>query len=736
MWTPFSWNRIFCVRQQSVADCGAACLATVCRIFGHNVSVSTMRLYAGTDRFGTNVFGLMEAARKVGLNPSAVRGNAQALDEIELPAIAHVTREGRPHFVVIQKVGRGIVTIADPAEGVVRRERAEFERAWSGVLMLFSGKPSFHARDRATSIWRWLTGLMEPNDYLLAETALASLLITVLGFSFALYLQMVIDRVLGGHHTGFLEPLTVVLAGVVACRSLLTAVRGVLLAWLSRRVDITLLTGWCRHVAHLPMAFFQSCRTGDIVSRLHDAIKIRELVGGSVLSFIMDAATLATGVGVLLYFSWKLALLSLCVVPPMCLLAAAVRRPLKRAQSEAVGYIAAIQSHLVESVSGISTIKSLGAERETACRAERDIFRFATSLFRANSVSALSGATAELLVGIGLTAVLWMTATMAVRGEFSTGRMVSFYTILLIIVQPLLRLMLIHSVVQDGLVAAERMGEVMDVPSEPSGAQDEIKQPAVADPLGAIEFCGVSFRYGCRGRTLNEIHLRVLGRSTVGIVGESGSGKTTLARLLLRQFDPECGRVELDGVDLRDIPLDSLRSQVGLVEQEPFFFSDTIANNLRFGAGEILPETMHAAVRSVGLEHWIAGLPNGYNTIIGERGASLSGGQRQRLAIARVLLRDPRILILDEATSNLDAQTEEIVQATLERLQGEKTILIIAHRLSTICRADSIVVLDQGRVVEQGTHAELLRQHSRYGQLWQAQMYRAPAHTTGETVRV
>jgi len=715
------WRRYACVRQETAADCGAACLATICRSFRHKISVSAMRLYAGTDRYGTNVFGIMEAARTIGFTPQAVRCDKSALGSVALPAIAHVMREGLPHFVVVHRLDDDAVIVADPAEGLLRRKRSEFEAAWSGVLVLFPGEPSFKSEQASTPVWRRLADLVQPNDYLLAEGFIASLLMTLLGFGFALYLQYILDNALGTHNAGLLGAATLVLGGVVLCRAMFALMRGALMAWLARKIDATLLSGWCRHVVRLPMAFFNTCRAGDLVSRLHDAVKVRELVGGSVLSFLMDSATVAAGFGILSFFSWKLALLSCCVAPPMCVVVLAVNRPLKRAQRDAMQSMAAVQSNLVENIAGASTVKMLGAEDLAVARAETAVNDLLKGLFRANSISAVSTAAAECIVGAGMATILWFAAGMAMHNHLSTGKLVSFYTILFVTLQPLLRSVLINSIVQDGLVAADRLGEVMDIPRE-QASEPGLDLPS--DFSGEIAFHNVSFRYGCRSRTLNDVNLRIPACSTIGIVGESGSGKSTLARLLLRQFDPECGAIEIDGLDLRNIDMRRLRREVGLVEQDPFLFTGTLAENLTFGMDRVAPEAVLAAIRGVGLESWVASLPDGFSAQIGERGASLSGGQKQRIAIARMLLRDPRILILDEATSSLDARTEEIVQSTLAALRGRKTIILIAHRLSTVCRADSIIVFHQGRVVEQGPHAELLERRGRYFELWQSQMHR------------
>jgi ATP-binding cassette subfamily B protein len=718
-----------CVKQHDITDCGAACLATVARSHGLKIPITAIRQYAGTDRCGTNVLGMVEAAQLLGFAAKGVKGSMEAIGEIPLPAIAHVVISDLQHYVVIHKITDKQVIIADPARGVVKQTRDEFAAMWTGVLILLEPSATFRAGDQGVSVWRRFARLLEPHDFLLAETFLASLFLMLLGLGASVYLQLLVDRVLVNKDWAMLRWLSLGLMGTVVCRAAFGAIRGALLAHIGRKVDVSLMLEYYRHVMKLPLQFFDTRQTGEIISRLGDAVKIRELISGSTLILLVDAATMIAAFGLLCFYSLKLALFSLLILPLLATVVCVINRPLKRAQRATMEEAASLQSHLVESLAGAATLKALGAETMAGDKTERRVVLLLKNLMRATLWGVSAGTFGELITGVGVAAVLWAAGALVIRGELTAGQLVAFYSILLFLLQPMLRLVAINQVVQDAVVAADRLGEILAL--EPEFKEESGKIALPADTPGEVALHSVSFRYGARAQVLHDITLHIPPRSVVALVGESGSGKTTLAKLLLRYYDPSGGQIAIDGYDLRDLRLDTLRARIGYVDQELFLFSGTIEENLALGNAGVTPEAALAAVRAAGLEDLINSLPNRYQTYIGERGLALSGGQRQRLAIARALARNPQILILDEATSNLDSQTERAIQATIERLKERKTIVIIAHRLSTILCADRIVMLDRGRIAEQGTHQELLDTRGRYYELWRAQF---PQTETAATV--
>ncbi len=709
-----------CVRQHDITDCGAACLATVARTHGLKIPIAIIRQYAGTDRQGTNVLGVVEAAQKLGFEAKGVRAKPDALSQIPLPCIAHVNSGNLLHYVVIHEVKPGRLSIADPAKGIVTLSREKFTEIWSGILILLIPGAGFRAGDQTIGVWRRFARLLEPHGFLVMETLLATIFFILLGLGPSIYIQLLVDKVLANHDWTKLRWLSIGLIAVIAARAAFGTARSLLAAYVGRKIDVSLLVEYYRHVLRLPMQFFDSRHTGEIISRLGDAVKIREAVSGATLTLVVDCALMLGGVGILSFYSVKLAIQGIVLLPLMAVIVAFMSKPLRRAQRATMEQAATLQSCLVESLHGISAIKAFGAEEAAGCKTEIGIVRLFRSSFQAVGWSVSSYTAGETLMALGTVCMLWSAGTMVMGGEMSLGQMVASYSILSYILQPTLRLIGINQTIQDALVAADRLCEILDLAVEDKAASRKIA--LAADTAGGIDFRNVTFRYGSRQTVLENVTLHIPPGSVVALVGRSGSGKTTMTRLLLRFYEPCGGQVEIDGIDVRDLSLETLRDRISYVDQETVLFSDTIEENLTLGDPRVTPEAMIGAVRAAGLEPLIAEFPYRYRTPIGQHGLVLSGGQRQRLAIARALARESRILVLDEATSNLDPQAEKTVLDTLERFKGVKTVIIIAHRLSTAARADQIVVLDKGRIVEQGSHRLLMSAGGHYRAMWHGNM--------------
>jgi ATP-binding cassette, subfamily C, bacteriocin exporter len=712
-------RRPACIRQQTAADCGAACLATIALHFGNPISIATARLLTGADQAGVTALGIVQGAHSLGMEAKALRATPEAIDEMPLPAIAHVATEGFCHFIVIHRFTGSRVVLADPARGIRRMERRDFLRIWTGVLIVV--EPPTHAKRRARPFGacRRLAHLMHPYGRLLAEVLVASMFLALLGFSFAWYLQITIDSMVKRKVFDVPIWLTLALLGVVGCRFGFALVRGLLMAHLSRKMDLTLIADFYRHLIRLPMAFFQGVRVGDIISRLVDAAKMREMAGGSTLATTLDSACLLAGFAVLSFYSWKLALFAAGLLLPLALILILFNRPLRKYQRQALDNAGRLQSHFVEGFSGISTIRSFNAEREAANRMERSLVHFLESVFKTSVTGLLASSLGELVAGSGLAVILWAAGRLVASGKLTIGEMISAYSILFLMLQPLLRLLLVNYAIQDSLVSTNRLGELMDLPTEEN--KSDLMPPSEQCPC-EIRITQVSFRYGARARVLHGVNLIIPPRGVTALVGESGSGKSTLIRLLLREFDPEEGTIEFAGRDIRQINIHGLRHQLGYVPQDPFFFSGTIRENLCMGRADYSHQELFDAARSAMLDEFINSLPCGFDTQIGEGGLILSGGQRQRLAMARMLMQRPRIVLLDEPTSNVDALTEQALLHTIVDVAKEKPMLIVAHRLSTIRFANLIAVMNKGKIVEFGPHADLMAQRGAYFALWETQL--------------
>jgi ATP-binding cassette subfamily B protein len=723
------FRRYACVRQIDGSDCGAAALATVALHYRRPIGLQQMRDLAGTDRAGTSLLGLVRAAENVGFLARGVKAPPEALPRAPLPAIAHVRNEDGGHFVVVHRLTRRGVVVADPGCGVQTLSRDEFDRRWTGYLLLLAPDDTATAARPGESPpgpWGRFVRLLRGHTPLLAEAFLCALLMTLLGVGTSYFVQHLVDSVLVRRETRLLNALGVGMALIVLFRACFGVLRQYLLAHVGRKIDLALIGGYFRHLLGLPLRFFEMRRAGEILSRLADASKVREAVSGTAASAVVDGTLVALLLGVLWLSDARLAAAATAFIPLLVLTVMAHHPTANRRSRETMEHSAGLSAHLVENVTAVETVKACGAERGRTEEGERRLFHLVESLFSLQMLSISMTSLATLVTAAAGLAILWYGGHRVMAGALSVGQLLFFYSLLGIMLEPLERLASVNLKIQEALVAIDRLYQVMDLELEPKGDGKRIPFRGVGK---AVELQGASFGYGSRGNVLEQIDLRIPAGHTVAIVGESGSGKSTLLKLLLGFYTPTEGQVAIDGVDLRDIDLESLRRGVGVVSQEPFIFNGTIRDNIALGTPEATLEGVMEAAREAGLEEFITRLPERYETVIGERGSNLSGGQRQRLAIARALLRNPDILIFDEATSHLDTATERAIQESLRNRLAGKTVVLVAHRLSTIRGADLICVLRRGRIVEQGSHAQLMARGGEYAELWQAQMEDGPAKT-------
>jgi ATP-binding cassette subfamily B protein len=710
------------IRQNDETDCGAAALATLARYYRRPLSVEQMRDLAGTDRIGTTLLGLLQAAERLGFAAKAVKGSNETLLQVPLPAIAHVlTDAGRGHFVVVYRVRKDSIVVADPARGLIRLAREEFAQVWTGYLLLAvpESLPTRSKRGQgAVSPAHRFLRLLGGHSAVLAEAFVCALLMTILGAGTAFFVQHLVDTVLVRQESRLLDALGLGMLLVLGFRTLFGSLRQYLLAHVGRAVDLALVAGYARHLLRLPLRFFEMRQVGEVVSRVHDASKVCEAVSGTTTTALVDGTLVVLLLGGLWLYDWQLALVASAFAPLLALTAFLHHPAARRRSRDAMEHAASFSAHLVESVSGVETVKAFGAERRRTEGSEERLVELTRSSFALQKLGLSMDATGTFLTALAGLVVLWYGSHRAMSGALTVGQLLFCYSLVGYLLEPLNRLASVNLKLQDALVAVDRLYQVLDLEIEQPAGGPTAQFHGVHD---AIEIRGVNFRYGCGTNVLEKINLRIPAGRTVAILGESGSGKSTLLKLLLGFYTPSEGQVVIDGVDLRDFDLASMRNRIGLVAQDPFIFNGSFRENITLGRPGATIEEVIAATRAAGLEEYVAALPERYETAIGERGGNMSGGQRQRLAIARALLRSPEMLIFDEATSHLDTATERSIQASLRTALAGKTVVLVAHRLSTVRDADYIYVLNQGRVVEEGAPRELLASQGWYAALWQAQ---------------
>jgi ABC-type bacteriocin transporter len=711
-------RRIPCVRQRDGSDCGAACLASISAWYRLRVPIARVRQLAHTDTRGTTALGLVRAATQLGFSAKGVRARGEVLTALPLPAIAHVVRGSVQHWVVVSRVGSKRVELMDPAAGDRQRvDRAHFEREWSGVLVLFAPASGFTTGDYRTSIVRRFWSLVAPHRGILAMALLGAAVHTALGLTATVYVQQLIDHVLVDGNRNLLNLMSVAMIVLILAQTLIGGMKGLLILHTGQRIDANLILGYHTHLLGLPQRFFDTMRIGEITSRVGDAVKIRALINEVALEVVISTLIIAFSLALLFLYSAVLGALVLGTIPLYAVIWAAANARNRRASRALMERGADLQSQLVESVSAMGTIKRFGLETEIELRTEVRFVRLLRAVFRVARTSLLTVTATGLVSRLSIVTLLWVGSVLVIDRRLTPGELMSCYALLGYLTGPVMTLISANRTIQDALIAADRLFEIMDLERDRVVARATIG----AAPGGDVEFEHVSFRYGARAPALRDVTLRFARGAVTGVVGESGSGKSTIATLVQRVYGADEGRVRIGGIDVRHLSDEAMRSLVCTVPQRIDLLAASVLQNITLGDPE--PDLARAldAAHTAGIAEAIDRLPEGFDTELGENGATLSGGERQRLAIARALYRDPEILILDEATSSLDAASVvRVRRMTQERRARGRTVIVIAHHLDMVVEADHIVVLREGTLVEQGTHADLLSRRGAYRSMWES----------------
>ena len=711
----FAW-----VEQAEEMDCGAACLAMICKHYSIPMTLGKLRELANVTTQGATLESLARAGESLGFITRGVQCTFESLLGFELPFIVHW--EGY-HYVIVYGISKRQVWVADPAVGFKKMSIEEFERGWSGTCLMFTPGHNMVQLAVSRSPWVRFAGYLKPYKKILLHLFMATFVIQVLGIVPPLIIQNILDGVIVHQSLNLLHLLIIGLIVSSIFAQVMSTIRAFLANFMVRSMDFAMMSQFFKHTMSLPYSFFAKRKTGDIFARFQENQTIRAFLTESTVTTVLNLLMVFIYFTIMFFYNVKMTLLLIGFVIPILMLTILATPKLKSYAREVFTSSTDAKAFLMEALGGAETIKGMGSERPVRLKWERKFAKALDVQYRAQKFNILVGLISQLLNAATTIAILWFGANLVLTQELSIGQLIAFNALMGSVLAPLMGLVGLWSLLNDAAVAMERLGDVLDL--EPEQKPSELASRVVLPDLqGEIRLEGVYFRYGGNesAYVLENISLDIKPGELVAIVGRSGSGKTTLAKMLVGFYTPTEGKIVVDGYDMSVIDKEYYRAQVGYVMQSNLLFSGTIAENIASGDESPDRRRIEEVAKMADAHGFISKMPLGYEQVVGERGVGLSGGQIQRLCIARALYHDPRLLIFDEATSALDTQSESNIIGNMHDILKGRTAVIIAHRLSTIMRADKILVLYDGSIVEQGRHEELVDRKGMYFQLVQKQL--------------
>jgi len=654
-------------------------------------------------------------AELMGLNAQLVSVPVTAITRLSVPAMIRWQNS----FAILYDISDKGLVIAVPELGIMRQKLPQFVEHWGEegqVLLLNPVKET----PRQKFNLRWFLPSLFRYRKVLLEVFVASFFVQILGLANPLATQLIIDKVIFQNSFETLHVLGVLVLILAVFEGVISSLRTYLFVDTTNRIDLTLGTVIIDHLLRLPLRFFEQRPVGELATRANELENIRQFLTGTALTVVLDAIFSVIYITVMFFYSWVLALVALATIPFFTLLTLLVSPIIRRQLRDKSERNATTQSFLVEVLSGIQTVKAQNIELRSRWQWQQYYSRYVDAGFKTVITSTAASSTSTFLNQVSGLLVLWAGAYLVLQGKLSLGQLIAFRIIAGYVTSPLLRLTQLWQNFQETALSLERIGDILNASPE----ADETNRHNIPMPTiqGEVIYENVSFSFNINGPLqLNHINLKFPPGTLIGVVGQSGSGKSTLTKLLPRLYEANSGRILVDGYDITKVELYSLRQQIGMVLQDTLLFDGTVRDNIALTNPDATAEEIIEAAKIAIAHDFIMSLPNGYNTRVGERGSALSGGQRQRIAIARTVLQNPRLLILDEATSALDYQSERQVCENLMETFRDRTIFFITHRLSTVRYANTILVMDQGVVVEQGTHDDLMAMRGRYYHLYQQQ---------------
>jgi ABC-type bacteriocin/lantibiotic exporter with double-glycine peptidase domain len=713
-------KRVPYVQQMQTADCGAACLTAVLRFFGHDARLDDVRQVIGVGRDGASLDGIRRGAAHYGLRGRGIRADVEGVKFLPKGTVIHWNMV---HFVVFEKATRNGVRIMDPASGARLVSWEQFSRSFSGVALVLEPTESFQPlRQGGNRVLAYLKAMLGEKSSV-GRVLTMSIVLRVLAAGLPLLTALIVDRIVP---RADVDLLLVVAAGLLAAavfQFISQLIRSHLLLELRTRLDVRLTLGFLEHLVNLPLQFFQSRSAGDLMMRVNSNAQMREMLTSTTLSGLLDGALVVVYLALIVALSPTLGAVVLALAAVQLTLFWLTKSRYRELMSQQLEAQAQSHSYLVQLIEGVETLKVSGAERNAVGHWSNLFTRSLNVGLDRGRLEAFVNALLGSVKSAAPLVVMGVGAMLTMNGEISLGTMLALNALAVGFLTPLGTL--VDSLVSlQGLSSyIERIDDVLRQLPE----QDTAAVRPAPRLSGHVRMTNVSFRYNVGGpQVVRGANIEIAPGMKVALVGRSGSGKSTLAALLLGLYTPESGTIEFDGCDLRQLDVRSVRAQMGVVSQQPYMFSGTIRDNLVVACPDAPMHRVIRAAQIARIHEDIMAMPMGYDTPVTEGGGSLSGGQRQRLALARALVSEPAVLLLDEATSALDAATEAEISTNLSNLRC--TQLVIAHRLSTIRDADVIIVVDDGQIVEAGSHQMLVQQQGKYHRLIAAQSETGGGH--------